>query len=130
MINIRACVSDMNDIFDGARANEKVGPTQGERRAFVEPLEQLCCELQGSPFRKHLKPRRDDADAERTLKAYMDQFIDASPVPESLRAAGRIRRRLAVMYASAAQAIDYEVLPWGKRATLKEIKACLYDALS
>ena len=35
----------------------------------------------------------------------------------------------AAIYASAAQAIDYEILPWGKKSTLKAIRACMNDAM-
>ena len=35
----------------------------------------------------------------------------------------------AAVYASAAQAIDYGILPWGKKSTLKAIKTCMDDAM-
>ena len=36
MINVRACVSDKGDIFDGPNADERVGSTLEERLDFVE----------------------------------------------------------------------------------------------
>ena len=42
---------------------------------------------------------------------------------------GRIQRLFAAVYASAAQAIDYGVLPWGKRSMLSAIRACMIDAM-
>jgi hypothetical protein len=33
------------------------------------------------------------------------------------------------MYAAAALAIDYEILPWGKRSTLRDIEKCMRLAL-
>ena len=59
----------------------------------------------------------------------MDQFLEAASLPEQLRWLGRIRRLFAVVYASAAQAIDYGVLPWSKKATRKAILACMKDAM-
>jgi hypothetical protein len=35
----------------------------------------------------------------------------------------------AAVYAGAAQAIDYGVLPWGKKRTLSAIRACMVDAM-
>jgi hypothetical protein len=35
----------------------------------------------------------------------------------------------AAVYAGAAQAIDYGVLPWGKKATLTAIRTCMADAM-
>jgi hypothetical protein len=129
LINIRACVSQMNDIFDGANAAAKIGSTLNARRAFVERLEELCRGQQGMSFRRFLKRWMNDDDANRKLKAYMDRFIDEAPVPESGSALGRIRRRFAVVYASAALAIDYGILPWKKKPTLRDIKACFDDAI-
>ena len=59
----------------------------------------------------------------------MDQFLEAASLPEQFRWLGRMRRLFAVVYASAAQAIDYGVLPWSKKATLKAILACMTDAM-
>jgi hypothetical protein len=53
----------------------------------------------------------------------MDQFSEMASLPEQFRWLGRMRRLFAVVYASAAQAIDYGVLPWSKKATLKAILA-------
>ena len=80
-------------------------------------------------FVAYLAKRFADTRAEETLKKYMDQFLEAASLPEQLRLLGRIRRLFAVVYASAAQAIDYGVLPWGKKATLKAILACMKDAM-
>ena len=128
MINVRACVSDKGDIFDGPNADERVGSTLEERLDFVERQEKLALDYQGEAFRTYLAKRFADKRAEETLKSYMDQFLEAAPLPKQLRWLGRIRRLFGVVYASAAQAIDYGVLPWGKKATLKAILACMTDA--
>ena len=129
MINVPACVSDKSDIFDGSNADARVGSTLEERVDFVEKQEKLTLDYQGEAFRTYLAKRFADTRAEETLKKYMDQFLEAASLPEQLRLLGRIRRLFAVVYASAAQAIDYGVLPWGKKATLKAILACVKDAM-
>jgi hypothetical protein len=59
----------------------------------------------------------------------MAEFIEFAQLPQQLRWLGRIRRLFAVLYASAALAIDYAVLPWDKRDTLDAIRACMLDAM-
>ena len=129
MINVRACVSDKGDIFDGPNADERVGSTLQERLDFVERQEKLTLDCQGVAFRAYLAKRFTDPRAEETLKKYMDQFSEMASLPEQFRWLGRMRRLFAVVYAGAAQAIDYGVLPWGKQATLKAILACMTDAM-
>ena len=128
MINVRACVSDKNDIFDGPNADVKIGLTLEERLQYVETQEKLILEYQGEAFRTYLAKRFADKRAEETLKKYMDRFLRAAALPKQFRWFGRIRRLFAVVYASAAQAIDYGVLPWGKQATLRAILSCMSDA--
>ena len=129
MINVRACVSDKGDIFDGPNADQRVGSTLEERLDFVEKQEKLTLDCQGVAFRAYLAKRFADKRAEETLKSYMDQFLEAAALVEQFRWLGRIRRLFAVVYAGAAQAIDYDVLPWGKQATLTAILACMTDAM-
>jgi uncharacterized protein (DUF927 family) len=130
MMNVRACVSDVKDIFDGLRARKAVGDSLEERITFVEQRKALCLKLQGTPFDAYLERRVSDNKAEDILRAYMANFREAAPLPEGARAFGRIRQNFAVVYASAAQAIDYDILPWKKKATLKDIKACFDDAVA
>ena len=59
----------------------------------------------------------------------MTQFANAARFPQQIRWLGRIRRLFAVLYAGAALAIDYGVLPWGKKSTLEAIKLCMNDAM-
>jgi hypothetical protein len=47
----------------------------------------------------------------------------------SSNAALRIRSNFALIWAAAAMAIDYEVLPWEKPPTFKAVKKCLRKAL-
>jgi hypothetical protein len=59
----------------------------------------------------------------------MKEYTDRAPLPGQQRWLGRIQRLFAAVYAGAAQAIDYGVLPWGKNATLTAIRACMADAM-
>jgi hypothetical protein len=59
----------------------------------------------------------------------MDQFSEMASLPEQFRWLGRMRRLFAVVYASAAQAVDYGVLPWSKKAARDAIIACMTDAM-
>ncbi len=129
MINVRACVSETGDIFDGSNADARIGSTLEERLRFVEKQETLTLDHQGEAFRAYLAKRCADKQAEETLKKYMDEFLEAASLAEQYRWLGRMRRLFAVVYASAAQAIDYDVLPWTKKATLKAILACMCDAM-
>jgi len=129
MMNIRACVSDMDDIFDGEHAREKVGSTVEERRRFVEDQERFTLENQGEAVRAYLDKRVGDKRAKATLRRYMAKYIAKAPLPDQQRWLGRIQRLFAAIYASACQAIDYGVLPWRKKTTLSAIRACMCDAM-
>ena len=129
MIDVPACVSKNGDIFDGQNADAYVGSTLEERVQFVEKHEKWSLDYQGEALRAYLAKRCADEQAEETLKEYMDRFLEAAPLPRQFRWLGRMRRLFAVVYASAAQAIDYGVLPWSKKATLDAIIACMTDAM-
>jgi putative DNA primase/helicase len=129
LINVPACVSDKGDIFDGPNADERVGSTLEKRLDFVEKQENFTQDYQGEAFRTYLAKRFADQRAVATLRRYMDRFLEAAPLPRQFRWLGRMRRLFAVVYASGAQAIDYGVLPWSKKATLNAIIACMTDAM-
>jgi hypothetical protein len=129
MIDVPACVSDKQDIFDGEHARAQVGETVEERRRFVEKQERLARRYQGEALRAYLAKRVNDKTAKANLKLYMRELIDNAPLPGQQRWLGRIQRLFAVVYASAAQAIDYGVLPWGKEGTLSAIRVCMDDAM-
>jgi hypothetical protein len=129
MIDVPACVSKNGDIFDGPNADAQIGPTLEDRLQFVERQEKLTLEYQGEALRAYLAKRCADERAEETLRIYMDRFLKAAPLPRQFRWLGRMRRLFAVVYASAAQAIDYGVLPWSKKATREAIIACMTDAM-
>jgi putative DNA primase/helicase len=128
MINIRADVSKVQDIFDGQHASEVVGRTVEQRRAYVEEQEAFSRKYQGEAFRAYLTKWKQDPNAAVTLEAYMAEYQKV-PLPKQERWLARIQRLFAVVYAGAAQAIDYKILPWSKRKTLEAINACMCDAM-
>jgi hypothetical protein len=62
------------------------------------------------------------------LRKYMRVFETQSPVLADHRAFYRIRTSFAVLYAAAALTIDYNILPWKKKTTLKAIRKCMKPA--
>ena len=64
------------------------------------------------------------------LKAYKQQFERDAVLPDKHNAHYRIRSNFAVMYAAAALAIDYGILPWKKRPTFRAIEKCMRLALA
>jgi hypothetical protein len=129
MVDVPACVSDMQDTFDGEHAHASVGETVEQRCRFVEDQERLTRKYQGEALRAYLAKRVCDKTAKATLKRYMKEYTDRAPLPGQQRWLGRIQRLFAAVYAGAAQAIDYGILPWGKKETLTAIRACMADAM-
>ena len=71
MIDVPACISDMEDILDGPNASKAVGKTVEQRRCYVEELERDAQKYQGEAFRAYLVRRTADEGAEATLRKYM-----------------------------------------------------------
>jgi hypothetical protein len=130
MINVRAYVSDVGDIFDGPRARDAIGACLNDRLRVVEKLEELTARYQGAAFRTYLtKLVANKSAAKNMAKSYLDEFCKVAPLPAELRWLGRIRRLCGILYAGAALAIDYNVLPWSKSLTQEAIKVCMNDAM-
>jgi hypothetical protein len=130
IFDVPACVSDMQDIFDGKYAHVKIGGTVQQRRRFAEHQERITRKYQGQALRAYLKERACDKRAKVTLKRHMKEYTRNAPLPEEERWLERIQRLFAAIYASAAQAIEYGVLPWQKTGTLSAIRACMRDAMA
>jgi hypothetical protein len=69
------------------------------------------------------------AFALETLKKYKRQFEYEAAIAGAHNAHYRVRSNFAVMYAAAALAIDYGILPWGKSPTFRAIEKCMRLAL-
>ena len=82
---------------------------------------------QGFPLRAFLRSYVKDVTALAKVKRYKEQFEREVTVSSS-NAALRIRSNFALIWAAAALAIDYGVLPWKKRPTFKAVEKCLRQA--
>ncbi len=129
MIDVPACVSRMGDVFDGPGAGKVIGATLEQRIRYVERQERVTLDYQGEAFRTYLTKRAKDKFLQKRLNKFISEFIDAAPLQYQLAWLGRIRRFFAVIYAGAALAIEYDVLPWGRKKTLTAIKDCMDDAV-
>jgi hypothetical protein len=122
LIDVPATFPGSRGIFDG----ELHGKTSiAETAKRVDQL-RLDAELnQGFALRRFLKKFKKDAKAVTTLKDYMADFEARTTAPVIENADRRILKNFAVIYAAAALAIDYKILPWKKRATLNAIDKCM-----
>jgi hypothetical protein len=122
LIDVPATFPGSRGIFDG----ELHGKTSiAETAKRVDQL-RLDAELnQGFALRRFLTKFKKDARAVSTLKGYMADFETWAAAPILKNADRRILKNFAVIYAAAALAIDYEVLPWKKKATFKAIDKCM-----
>lgn len=132
LIQIPACTSAFGDIFDANDATTKVGNAVDQREKFVIRLEAATRQLQGVAQLEFLRLLVNDSDADNKLKAAVNKFISKSPIPksQSRRVFARLRRRFAAVYAGMALAIDYEILPFRKSATLRDLRKCMNDAIN
>ena len=132
LIQIPACVSDSDDIFDAENASEIVGKTTDQRERFVNTREASTYKFQGVALVEFLSWLVDDPYADRDLKIAVEEFIAKAPIPQSQsrKAFARIRRRIAAIYAGMALAIDYGMLPFSKEETLRDLRTCMDDAIN
>ena len=131
LIQIPACSSELGDLFDAKDASTKVGNTVDQREEFVVTLERTARQFQGIAQVDFLRQLVNDDDADKKLKTAVDEFIKKAPLPpQSRRVFARLRRRFAAVYAGMALAIDYEILPFSKPATLRDLRKCLHDAMN
>jgi hypothetical protein len=84
---------------------------------------------QGFAFREFMRDYVADAEGLQKVKAYKTEFETKVSVSSS-NAALRIRSNFALIWAAAAMAIDYGILPWKKLPTYRAVEKCLRKALS
>jgi hypothetical protein len=84
---------------------------------LVENIRANAIKHQGYAFRELLEKFVNDPNGLEHLRGYEEQFERDAVLPDERNAHYRIRSNFAVMYAAAALAIDYEILPWKKRPT-------------
>jgi len=116
-------------IFDG-RVKKLIGKTDQETtKALIEKMRVDAEVNQGFAYHEFLGKYFREAEALSKVMAYKDQLESEVTVPSS-KAALRIRSNFALIWAAAAMAIDYEVLPWKKAPTFSAVEKCLRKALS
>ena len=129
-VDIPASDPNSSGIFDG---NIKPAPGKTLRettKELVETLKVNAIKHQGYAFRELLKKYVNDPHGLEHLKTHKEQFERDAKLLDEHNAHYRIRSNFAVMYAAAALAIDYEILPWKKRSTFRAIEKCMRLALA
>jgi hypothetical protein len=116
-------------IFDGAITTQPGKTDRETTKAIIEQMKVDAEVNQGFAFHEFLRNYFGDAEALSKVRAYKGQFESEVSVVSS-NAALRIRSNFALIWAAAAMAIDYKVLPWKKRPTFKAVEKCLRKALN
>jgi hypothetical protein len=127
---IDVCASEPGSlgIFDGQITRN---PQKTDRETTKDLIEQTKIDAeanQGYAFREFLRNYVSDGKALSKVGVYKSQFESKVSVPSS-NAAMRIRSNFALIWAGAAMAVDYKVLPWKKGPTFKAVEKCLRKAL-
>jgi hypothetical protein len=129
-IDIPASDPNSSGIFDG-NIRPAPGKTLSETtKELVETLKANAIKYQGHAFCALMDKYLNDPRGLEHLRAYKKQFEQNAVLPDRHNAHYRVRSNFAVMYAAAALAIDYEILPWKKGPTFRAIEKCLRLALA
>ena len=129
-MDIPASDPNSSGIFDG-NIEPAPGKTLRETtKELVETLKANAIKHQGYAFRELLEKFVNDPHGLDRLRIYKEQFEREAVLPDKHNAHYRIRSNFAVMYAAAALAIDYGILPWKKRPTFRAIEKCMRLALA
>jgi len=129
LIDIPASEPGSQGIFDG-NIKPADGKTLSETtKALVEDNAAAAQRYQGHVLPAFLNRLIKDKNWEATVGEYKEQFEADVKAPD-LKAVYRIRSNFAIIWAAAALAIDYEVLPWKKSFVFKAIEKCFRRALA
>jgi putative DNA primase/helicase len=129
LIDIPASVPGSLGIFDGTIADDgEDAPTEIARR-LAERLGAGAQKYQGHLFQAFLGRLIKDEQWVANARDYKVDF-EAKVNVSDLKAVLRIRSNFAVIWAAAALAIDYKLLPWKKSHAWTAIEKCLRRALS
>ena len=128
-MDIPASDPNSSGIFDG-----KIEPAPGKTlrettKKLVETLKADAIKHQGYAFRDLIERYVNDPHGLEHLRNYKEQFERDVKLPDKHNAHFRVRSNFAVMYAAAALAIDYEILPWKIAPTFRAIEKCMRLAL-
>jgi hypothetical protein len=117
-------------IFDGSIAARPGKSRPETTKELVETLRANAIKHQGHAIRALLQRYINDPYGLETLKEHKQQFERRAAIPDAHNAHYRVRSNFAAMYAAAALAIDYEILPWAKGSTFRAIEKCMHLALA
>jgi hypothetical protein len=98
-------------------------------KALIDRMKADAETEQGFAFREFLDRYFQGPKSLSRVRAYKDEFEKKVAVP-STNAALRIRGNFALIWAAAALAIEYGVLPWKKSPTFQAVEKCLFKALA
>jgi putative DNA primase/helicase len=124
LIDVPATDSTSQGIFD-----RSANLTIEEAKQTIENLRADAIVHQGVALHKFLRRYTKDANAVEKLKRYRRDFEKKASRVMTQTSDIRICSNFAVIYAAAALAIEYEILPWGKKSTLKAVQKCMAAAL-
>jgi hypothetical protein len=122
-MDIPASEPGSQGIFDGELKPKKGKSLLKTAKAIVDDTLALAILNQGYVLPAFLDRLVKDKNWEATVRRYKEQFESEVKAPDE-RAIYRIRSNFAVIWAAAALAIDYNLLPWNKRGTLRAIEKC------
>jgi putative DNA primase/helicase len=125
-------VTDANSqgIFDRLQTDKKGRARRKLAKRLVDQLRVDAEANQGFALHRYLRKYVKDPEAVDKLKRYMRDFERRASRSMQSNSDSRICTYFAAMYAAAALAIDYDILPWGNKPTFKAIYKCLRASLA
>jgi putative DNA primase/helicase len=129
-IDIPASEPGSSGVFDGNITSSPGRSLRQTTKELVESLKAHAIKHQGHALRALLMRYVNDPQGLDELKEYKQQFERKAAICDGHNAHYRVRSNFAVIYAAAALAIDYAILPWGKRSTFCAIEKCMRLALA
>ena len=129
-IDIPASDPNSSGIFDGDIKPAPGTTLRETTKELVETLRVNAIKHQGHAFRALLENYVNDPHGLEQVRTYKEQFERDAVLSDRHNAHYRVRSNFAVMYAAAALAIDYKILPWKKGPTFRAIVKCMRLALA
>jgi uncharacterized protein (DUF927 family) len=129
-MDISATEPGSSGIVDGSVTLSPGKSLRETTKDLVETLKADAIKYQGHAIRALLQKYVKDPQGLDALKKYKERFEREAATASEHNAHYRVRSNFALMYAAAALAIDYGVLPWGKRSTFRAIEKCMRLALA
>ena len=129
LIDVAASEPGSLGIFDGAINPDHGNTPLKSAKKLAETIAAAGQKYQGHALRAFLIKLLKDESWEATVRKYKEKF-EADVKVQNNQAIYRIKSNFAVIWAAAALAIDYRLLPWKKRRAFRAIKKCFHRALT